>query len=158
MQDPDANGGYHECTVALRSSFLVGENGVSILSEPSIKDAKEKRKRLRQIGASTSDDFISLSVSKWNEGPEGAGPHPESRLVREEDELGDGDDGMSLYAIHHNAYTHEVGTEFAEYTSAQERIALGRKTKKAEASKMKEAMMELIVDALVPTGALYRDD
>lgn len=39
---------------------------------------------------SGEEDFISLSVTKRSED---TGPHPESRLVREEDELGEGDDG-----------------------------------------------------------------
>jgi hypothetical protein len=40
----------------------------------------------------TEDDFISLSVTKRDAMPQG--PHPESRLMREEDELGEEDDGM----------------------------------------------------------------
>ena len=72
------------------------------------------------------EDFISLSVTKRDEY---AGPHPESRLVREEDELGEGED------------------EFAEYTSAQDRIALGKKSRKLEASKRRTAMEEMINDA-----------
>jgi hypothetical protein len=39
--------------------------------------------------------------------------------------------------------------EFAEYTSAQERIALGKKSKKAEAQKRRQNMEELIADASV---------
>lgn len=38
-------------------------------------------------------------------------------------------------------------TEFAEYTSAQERIALGKKSRKVEAQKRREEMNEMIVDA-----------
>jgi GC-rich sequence DNA-binding factor len=38
--------------------------------------------------------------------------------------------------------------EFAEYTSAQERIALGKKSRKKEASKRREEMAELIADAV----------
>jgi hypothetical protein len=38
-------------------------------------------------------------------------------------------------------------TEFAEYTSAQERIALGKKGRKKEAEKRKRAMQEMIHDA-----------
>jgi hypothetical protein len=38
-------------------------------------------------------------------------------------------------------------TEFAEYTSAQERIALGKKSRKLEASKRRNEMQELIADA-----------
>jgi hypothetical protein len=40
-------------------------------------------------------------------------------------------------------------TEYAEYTSAQERIALGKKSKKLEASKRKDTMQEMIADAYV---------
>ncbi|KAJ7643933.1 nineteen complex-related protein 2-domain-containing protein [Roridomyces roridus] len=99
----------------------------SIPSESSIKVAKERRERLRATGVSGQDDFISLSVVKRADEPQG--PHPDSRLVREEDELGEGDD------------------EFAEYTSAQERIALGKKSRKVEASKRRDAMKEMIADA-----------
>ena len=66
-----------------------------IPSESSIKVAKEKRERLRQTHVTGEDDFISLSVTKRSDEPQG--PHPESRLVREEDELGEGDDGRLLF-------------------------------------------------------------
>lgn len=39
--------------------------------------------------------------------------------------------------------------EFAEYTSAQERIALGKKSRKKEASQRRDAMKEMIADAYV---------
>jgi GC-rich sequence DNA-binding factor len=39
--------------------------------------------------------------------------------------------------------------EFAEYTSAQERIALGKKAKKLEASKRKELMQAAIDETSV---------
>ncbi|KAF9468648.1 nineteen complex-related protein 2-domain-containing protein [Collybia nuda] len=97
-----------------------------IPSESSIKIAREKRERLRKTGLSGEEEFISLSVVRKSEEQ---GPHPESRLVREEDELGEGDD------------------EFAEYTSAQERIALGKKSRKLEAGKRRDVMKEMIADA-----------
>ncbi|TFK27623.1 hypothetical protein FA15DRAFT_586077 [Coprinopsis marcescibilis] len=97
-----------------------------IPSESSIKVAKEKRERLRKVQGTGEEDFISLSLTKRSED---AGPHPESRLMREEDELGEADD------------------EFAEYTSAQERIALGKKSRKVEAANRRKAMKELIQDA-----------
>ncbi|KAJ7159856.1 nineteen complex-related protein 2-domain-containing protein [Mycena crocata] len=103
------------------------QSATFIPSESSIKVAKERRERLRTTVASGADDFISLSVVKRPD--ESQGPHPESRLMREEDELGEGDD------------------EFAEYTSAQERIALGKKSRKVEASKRRDAMKEMIADA-----------
>ena len=37
--------------------------------------------------------------------------------------------------------------EYAEYTSAQERIALGKKSRKVEAQKRRAEMNEMIVDA-----------
>lgn len=39
-----------------------------------------------------------------------------------------------------------IHSEFAEYTSAQERIALGKKSRKAEAKKRREEMESLIAD------------
>jgi GC-rich sequence DNA-binding factor len=76
---------------------VLAEIGVDIPSESSIKVAKEKRERLRKVGAAGEEDFISLSVSRRDEVPQG--PHPESRLVREEDELGEGDDGQFAFTI-----------------------------------------------------------
>ena len=42
-----------------------------------------------------------------------------------------------------------MSLEFAEYTSAQERVPLGKKSKKIAASKRKEVMQEMIEDAYV---------
>lgn len=42
-------------------------------------------------------------------------------------------------------------TEFAEYTSAQEMIPLGRKSRKVAAAKEREERQELIADAYVRT-------
>lgn len=42
-------------------------------------------------------------------------------------------------------------TEFAEYTSAQEMIPLGRKSRKVAAAKQREERQELIADAYVRT-------
>lgn len=48
-----------------------------------------------------------------------------------------------------------MSPEYAEYTSAQERVALGKKSKKAEAKKRREEMNELIADAYVSSFMLY---
>ncbi|KAH9042156.1 nineteen complex-related protein 2-domain-containing protein [Lactarius pseudohatsudake] len=103
--------------------------GVAIPSQSFVLAAKEKRERLRTSSPASShtDDYISLSLTKRND--EYLGPHPESRLMREDDDLGEGDD------------------DFAEYTSAKTRIALGKKAKKAEANKVREEMQDLIADA-----------
>ncbi|KAI0058268.1 hypothetical protein BV25DRAFT_1919473 [Artomyces pyxidatus] len=115
-----------DMTVEMTDVFDAGETVIP--SQASVLAAKEKRESLRSRGAkSGTEDFISLSVTKRSE--EYQGPHPESRLVREEDELGEGDD------------------EFSEYTSAKTRIALGKKARKVEASKRRDEMQELIADA-----------
>lgn len=64
-----------------------------IPTESSIKAARDKRDRLRKTGApeDTEEGFISLSVAKREE--VAPGPHPGSRLMREDDDLGEGDDG-----------------------------------------------------------------
>ncbi|KAJ3854000.1 nineteen complex-related protein 2-domain-containing protein [Lentinula lateritia] len=105
---------------------ITGESDTLIHTESAIKNAKERRERLRKSRVSPSEDYISLSVTRK---ADDQGPHPESRLVREEDELGEGDD------------------EYAEYTSAQERIALGKKSRKVEVTKRREMMQELITEA-----------
>ena len=66
--------------------------------------------------------------------------------MREEDELGEADDGESR-SYHKRTYFHDYTSEYAEYTSAQERIALSKKSRKLEASKRREAMKEMIADA-----------
>lgn len=67
----------------------------AIPSSSAITAAKEKRDRLRKTG-DTTDDFISLSVTKRADYSKG--PHPESRLMREDDEVGEGDDGKSYFS------------------------------------------------------------
>ncbi len=63
----------------------------AIPSSSSILAAKQKRERLRANEG--GDDYISLSLSKRDDFSQG--PHPESRLMREDDELGDAADGKS---------------------------------------------------------------
>jgi len=67
-----------------------------IPSESAINIAKEKRNRLRAVG--TDNDFISLSVERREDVPNG--PHPESRLMREDDEIGEGEEGHSCNLIY----------------------------------------------------------
>lgn len=100
-----------------------------IPTQSSIKVAKERRERLRKTGKTVDEDFVSLSLTQRSDVDQG--PHPESRLMREDDEVGEGDD------------------EYAEYTSAQERIALGKKSRKVEARQRRDAMEEMIADAWV---------
>lgn len=116
-----------------------------IPSEAVINSAKEKRARMLASGGSSAEDFIALggasgkrngktggaagAVARWDEKTaRGQGPHPESRLMREEDELGEGDD------------------ELAEYTGAQERMPLGKKAEAAHEARRKEEMREALAD------------
>ncbi len=71
--------------------IFVEEISTHIPSESTVKVAKEKRDRLRKAHIIGEEDFISLSVTRREDVPQG--PHPESRLMREEDELGEGEDG-----------------------------------------------------------------
>lgn len=117
-----------------------------IPTEVSIKAAKDKREQLRKTGGTTSDGFISLSVTKREDVYQG--PHPDSRLMREEDELGDAEEGgRPLLASRNRRLTSSA--EFADFTNASDRIALGKKSKKVEASKRRETMEEMIADASV---------
>ncbi|KAI0699950.1 nineteen complex-related protein 2-domain-containing protein [Cerioporus squamosus] len=114
--------------VQLAAPSSIADDGsaeTAIPSASSILAAKEKRDRLRK--SKVGEDYISLSLTKRDDFSQG--PHPESRLMREEDELGDADD------------------EYAEFTSAQERIALGKKSRKVEAQKRRVEMNEMIIDA-----------
>ena len=71
-----------------------------IPSESLILATKQKREHIRQTKTATpavegEEDFIALSVSRKEDVYQG--PHPESRLMREDDDLGEGDDGMFYF-------------------------------------------------------------
>ena len=68
---------------------------MAIPSASSILAAKQKRERIRSTKG--GEDYISLSLTKREDYSQG--PHPESRLVREEDELGDADDGEQAAVV-----------------------------------------------------------
>lgn len=74
------------------------------------------------------------------------GPHPDSRLMREEDELGEGDDGMYVLRFLGMSLNGRE-TDMAEFTGAKERIALGKKARKAEERNRRKGMVEMIEDA-----------
>ena len=84
---------------------------MSIPSESLVQNAKQKRDRIRKTAAAGEQDYISLSVTR--RGDEPSGPHPGSRLVREEDELGEGDDGpefpFTLYRRNNEAFNRVCG-------------------------------------------------
>ncbi|QRW20232.1 Pre-B-cell leukemia transcription factor-interacting protein 1 [Rhizoctonia solani] len=96
----------------------------------AVIEAKKKREQMRVTGKTNvpqQDEFISLSLTRRDEDAY-QGPHPESRLQREDDDLGEGDD------------------DDAEYTGAQERIALGKKGRKEAERARKAGMLEMIED------------
>ncbi|KAG0145088.1 hypothetical protein CROQUDRAFT_64317 [Cronartium quercuum f. sp. fusiforme G11] len=111
---------------------------MAIPTSSMISSAKERRSHARKAGltaptssrvtvdSTNGEDFISLSGNNAPMSSFGASKKGESRLVREEDELGEGED------------------EHAEYTGATERVPLGEKAgRKAEA--MKKAGMEAMI-------------
>ncbi|CUA73263.1 Pre-B-cell leukemia transcription factor-interacting protein 1 [Rhizoctonia solani] len=96
----------------------------------AVIEAKKKREQMRvtgKTGVPQQEEFISLSLTRRDEDMY-QGPHPESRLQREDDDLGEGDD------------------DDAEYTGAQERIALGKKGRKEAERARKAGMLEMIED------------
>ena len=81
----------HSVDVSIYCLFV---ETTEIPSESSIASAKQKRERIRKTKVATKggeDDFIPLSVTRGEDIYQG--PHPESRLQREDDDLGEGDDG-----------------------------------------------------------------
>lgn len=109
----------------------------AIPSEAEIRSAKEKRARLRAAAASAGgEDFISLDVSTSKVDD---GPHPHSRLMREEDELGDGEE------------------EFAAYTGATERIAIGKKAEE-ERNRERREMEEMLESHPAPGDVESMDE
>ncbi|PWN90132.1 hypothetical protein FA10DRAFT_266632 [Acaromyces ingoldii] len=94
-----------------------------IPSEALVNAAKEKRRRAAQgksdENTNGQEDFISLGGSS-------RGPHPESRLQREDDEWGSGEE------------------EFADFTGATERVALSKRAIEEEKQKRRQEMRERV--------------
>ncbi|MBW0471772.1 hypothetical protein O181_011487 [Austropuccinia psidii MF-1] len=112
---------------------------INIPSTSTIQSAKEKRFQARKSGLSYSNsidtstskispeqDFISLSYNSNSLEHFGPPKKGESRLVREDDDIGEGDD------------------EHAEYTGAKERVPLGQQAG-LKAEKIKKAGMEAMI-------------
>lgn len=98
VQDEDVDmsiddSAFADASMQLASMDMLPDPGETLIpSESSIVAAKQKRDRLRKTGGAQEDDFISLEVTKRSSLKDD-GPHPESRLVREDDEMGEGEDG-----------------------------------------------------------------
>ncbi|PKI85376.1 hypothetical protein MVES_000436 [Malassezia vespertilionis] len=125
-----------------------------IVGPDAIAATKKKRAELRRLAAlasreSDEEDFIPLQASTSRAVTSTArqevveykaghrGPHPESGLQREEDELGSGEE------------------EHAEYTGATERIPLGREEERRRKQERRKEMRRLID---VANGAPDEDD
>ncbi|BGP33773.1 hypothetical protein JCM10296v2_005577 [Rhodotorula toruloides] len=125
VAEDGAAGGYDDLT---KSKFGVDQFDVSststIPTTAAISLAKQRREEMRKAGvnpASRGDGFVSLDVGFANKGGE-------SRLVREEDELGEGDEDL------------------AAYTGADTRLPLGKRANAAAAAQMRAEMGETIED------------
>lgn len=126
-------------------------NHSAIAGPDVVHSAKRKREQMRRdaarrIHAQDSDDFIPLDaprpgLSRTLERLDALEdePHPESRLLREEDEVGSGED------------------EFAEFTGATERIPLGRQADRKKKLERRRHMKSLIA-SVEGTGGSDPDD
>ncbi|GAA5977143.1 hypothetical protein JCM10908_004871 [Rhodotorula pacifica] len=120
-----AAAGYDSLT---RSKFASEQlqDPTDLPSSQQIERARQRREELRKAGlaapASTGEDgFVSLQVGFASKGGE-------SRLVREEDEIGDGDEDM------------------AAFTDSLSRLPLGKRANAVAARRMREEMGEMIDD------------
>ncbi|GAA5881856.1 hypothetical protein JCM3774_003060 [Rhodotorula dairenensis] len=119
-----AGAGYDSLT---RSKFATEQlrDPTDLPSSQQIERARQRREELRKAGlaapASRDDGFVSLQVGFASKGGE-------SRLVREEDEIGDGDEDM------------------AAFTDSLSRLPLGKRANAVAARRMREEMGEMIDD------------
>lgn len=90
------------------------------IPDPAAVAAARNRRKAALEGRSLEEDYISLGPDR--------GPHPESRLMREEDEGEEGDE------------------DFAMYTEAHDRLALGRDANRTAARRLKGEIGEMIAE------------
>ncbi|GEM10195.1 GC-rich sequence DNA-binding factor [Rhodotorula toruloides] len=118
-------GGYDDLTKSKFGADQLDASSISTIpTTAAISLAKQRREEMRKAGvnpASRGDGFVSLDVGFANKGGE-------SRLVREEDELGDGDEDL------------------AAYTGADTRLPLGKRANAAAAAQLRAEMGEMIED------------
>ncbi|WFD33993.1 hypothetical protein MCUN1_000821 [Malassezia cuniculi] len=105
-----------------------------IASPAAAADARRRRMAARVGAIRSEEDYIPLDGPKSRSvlrADDNAyqGPHPESSLVREEDEIGDAED------------------ELAEYTGATERIPLGRDAERRQKEARRAQIRHLLAQA-----------
>lgn len=101
------------------ASQIAADTTAGIPDPAAVAAAKNRRKAALE-GRSLQEDYISLGSDR--------GPHPESRLMREEDEGEEGDE------------------HFASYTEANDRLAIGREANRTAARRLRGEIGELIAD------------
>ncbi|OCF37062.1 GC-rich sequence DNA-binding factor [Kwoniella heveanensis BCC8398] len=112
------------------ASSIVEDTTAGIPDATAIAAAKAKRHAAleSQKHGGGEEDYISLGAGKIAVYDGDQGPHPESRLMREEDDLGDGDEDL------------------AAFTTDNDKVYLGREANKAAARRIRGEMGELIAD------------
>lgn len=122
-------------------------------SSQQIERARQRREELRKAGlaapATRDDGFISLQVGFASKGGE-------SRLVREEDEIGDGDEGARQHLDRRDHCWHSglmktctrrcLTADMAAFTDSLSRLPLGKRANAVAARRMREEMGEMIDD------------
>lgn len=130
LDDPMAQG---DSSLRFGAGHLDEGEG-SVPSQSVIEAAKERRRRAAAGNAIGSEDFVSINdpsssgekqVSRYD--PRDQGPHPESTLQREEDDLGSGEE------------------EFADFTGATDRIALDNQGRKRAAARSRKEQADLVM-------------
>ncbi|BEI96045.1 hypothetical protein CcaverHIS631_0109940 [Cutaneotrichosporon cavernicola] len=119
--DDDDSGNLSRAARDKYASVIDADSAAGIPDPVAIAAAKNRRKAVveaKRHGIEPGEDFISL----------GKEPHPESRLMREEDEGEDGDEDL------------------ADYTGANDRLYLGKNANKRAAQRLKGEIGELIED------------
>ncbi|GAA5935558.1 hypothetical protein JCM3775_003350 [Rhodotorula graminis] len=122
--DPDGAPGFDDLTKSKFGDDQLADSTI-FPSSDSIARAKSRREEMRKAGISApargDDGFVSLEVGFAHKGGD-------SRLVREEDELGDGDDDM------------------AAFTDSLSRLPLGKRANAAAARALRAEMGDMIDD------------
>ncbi|GJN92794.1 hypothetical protein Rhopal_005832-T1 [Rhodotorula paludigena] len=123
--EASAGDGFDDLTRSKFGTERMYDAADSIPTTDAISRAKARREEMRKAGVNApargEDGFISLEVGFANKGGD-------SRLVREEDELGDGDEDL------------------AAYTDSLSRLPLGKRANAAAARQLRAEMTDLIDD------------
>ncbi|WWD04119.1 hypothetical protein V865_002185 [Kwoniella europaea PYCC6329] len=128
-EDVDSNG-LSKIARDKYSTSIIEDTTAGIPDTAAIAAAKAKRQAALESSkhGGLGEDYISLGSGKIAIYDGDSGPHPESRLMREDDEEGDGDEDM------------------AEYTEAKDKLYLGREANKAAARRLKGEIGEMIAE------------